>query len=105
MRWRCWWSCSNSLDGELEGFLVGHLGAGEFVGDRAVAEDEQSVADREQLWVLGGDDDDSAAGVGKLPDDLDDLGFGADVDAGGWFVHDEDAGLGAEPLGDDDLLL
>ena len=36
---------------------------------------------------------------------LDDLALCADVDAGRGLVHDQDPRLGAEPLGDDDLLL
>ena len=36
---------------------------------------------------------------------VEDLGLGADVDAGGGFVHDQHVRVGAEPLGDDDLLL
>lgn len=51
------------------------------------------------------DDQDRHSLSGLGPDRGDDLRLCADVDPGGRLVHDQDAGLAADPLGDDDLLL
>ena len=77
----------------------------EVADDLAAAHHQDAVADGEQLLELGGDEE-HAAGVGGQPvDDRVDLVFGADVDAAGRLVHDEDRRLGHQPLGEHHLLL
>ena len=93
------------MNGKLEGLLVGNLAAPEIADYGAIPQDEDAVADREQLGVLRGDDDDRLPVISQGTDHVEDLGLGADIDAGGRLVKDEDVGLSAEPLGDDDLLL
>src|SRR5699024_11956891 len=63
------------------------------------------VSHADALRQLGGDEDDGHALGGEVTHELVDGPLGADVDAAGGLVHDDDAGVGDEPLGQDDLLL
>ena len=85
--------------------FFGGVGAGDVGGEAALAHDEDAVAHAEDLGELGGDHDDGDPLLGELGDQGVDLGLGADVDAAGGFVEDENLRLGGEPAGDDDLLL
>ena len=83
----------------------GDLGAGEFAGGAAIAEDEDARAVAHDFVEFGRDEEDGEAVGAELGDELFDLGFGANVDAAGGFVEDDDGGLGGEPAGEEDLLL
>jgi hypothetical protein len=59
----------------------------------------------EDLGQVRRDHQDRRPLLHQLVHQLVDLGFRPDVDAPGRLVEDQEAGLGAEPLGQDDLLL
>ena len=74
-------------------------------GDPPFAHHEHAVRDAQDLGQLGRDDDHRAA-LGREPLDQGvDLGLGADVDAAGRLVEQQDAGAGGDPAADDGLLL
>jgi len=81
------------------------LRAGEFAGGAAVAEDEDAGAVADDFVEFGGNEENREAVGAELGDELFDLGLGADVDAAGGFVEDDDGGLGREPAGEEDFLL
>ena len=64
-----------------------------------------AVGHAEDLGQLGGDHQDREALPGELGEQPVHLGLGADVDAPGGLVDDQQLGVGGQPLGDDDLLL
>ena len=75
-------------------------------GDEAAgAEDVQAVGEVVNLGQVGRDQENAGARVQELGEDAVDLGLGADVDADGGLVEDEQVGAVAEPFADDDLLL
>ena len=78
---------------------------GDLGRDPALVEDDDPVGHREDLGQVARDEDDPEAGRGQLGDDPVDLDLGADVDAAGRLVEDEQPRLGRQPLGQDDLLL
>ncbi len=75
------------------------------VDDLALADDEDPVGETEHLLDLAGDDHDGDAAVGERPDELVDLGAGADVDAAGGLVEDQHPAVAEQPAGEHDLLL
>ena len=90
--------------GRADGFGVG-LSAVDGGDQAAGVHDEDAVRHAEDLRQLGGDHQDRHALLGEAAHEGVDLGFGADVDAAGGLVHDEDLRAGLEPLAEDDLLL
>src|SRR4029078_9480707 len=86
------------------GFFIGDVGAVDFLVDRPAPQHKNAIADREEFGYPRGNHDDAFAGVGETAHDVEDLGFGADIDTGGGFVHDQHVRVGAEPLGNHDLL-
>ena len=85
--------------------LLGRVGAGDLGGDATLVEDEDPVGHREDLGQVARDEDDPEARRGQLGDDPVDLDLGADVDAAGRLVEDQQARLRGQPFGEDDLLL
>src|SRR5581483_4651270 len=85
--------------------LALELGGDVLATDFAVAHHQDAVAHAHQLLDLRGDQKYAGSVGGELVDDLVDLVFGANVDAAGRLVQDDDARLAQKPLGDDDLLL
>ena len=83
------------LVGDVEGAAdqraLGDLVADQHALDRAVVEHEHAVAAADQLVVVGGIEDDRRAGIGELAQQLIDLLLGADVDAAGRVVEQDDA--------------
>ena len=77
----------------------------ELAPDLAVAHDQDAVAHADQLLDLRGDHQDAGAVGGEPVDDLVDLVLGADVDAAGRLVEDEQARAAQQPLADHHLLL
>ena len=76
------------------------------VGDRAaVAQDEHAIGALDDLLELRRDHQDAEALVGELADQRLDLGLGADVDAARRLVEDQELRIGAEPAGEQHLLL
>lgn len=84
---------------------LGHLVARQFARDRAAAQDDDAVGALDEFLDVGGDEQDGEALAGEVVDEALDLGLGADVDAAGGFVEQQDLGLQAEPAGQQDLLL
>ena len=64
-----------------------------------------AVRHREQLVMIGRDQDDRLAGSGQPVDEAVDRDLGADVDALRRLVEDEEFRPGEQPAADDDLLL
>ena len=85
--------------------LLGGLGPGELGGEAAFAEDEDPVGDGQELGQLAGGHDDGHPVLDEAADQGVDLGLGADVDASGRLVEEEELGVDQEPAGDDALLL
>ena len=77
-------------------------------GELAAAHDDRDAAGTcpRSSSSSGGDEEDGAAGGGEaVGEGVPDLALGADVDAAGRLVEDEEAGGGHQPLADHDLLL
>src|SRR5215218_7020927 len=74
-------------------------------GRVTVTEDEDAAGCLHDLLQLRGDHENAEALAGKLPDETQDLGLGADIDPAGGFVEDEQFGIHAEPAGKQHLLL
>ena len=89
---------------DADGFGVG-VGAVDGGDEAAGVHDEDAVAHAEDLRQLGGDHQDRHALLGEAAHQRVDLGLGADVDAAGRLVHDQDLRVGLQPLAEDDLLL
>ena len=87
-----------------QAFLAGFVFVQD-AGDGAFEDGVDAVGEAQQLGQFGGDDDDALALVGQLLDDAVDLVLGADVDAAGGFVQDQQVRVGEHPLGQDHLLL
>ena len=85
--------------------LGGRLGARELGADAALVHDEDPVGHAQHLGQLGGDHQDRHAAAGEVGEQPVHLGLGADVDAPGGLVDDEQRGVGRQPLGQHDLLL
>ena len=98
-------AASEGLGGGAHDVLGGGLVAGDVGGEPALADDQDAVGHAEHLGQLGGDHQDRQPLAGQLGEQPVDLGLGADVDAAGGLVDDQQLGLGGQPLGDDDLLL
>ena len=73
--------------------------------DPALAHDDDAVGHAEDLGDFGGDHDDGEALRRELGHELVHRGLGADVDALGRLVEDDDPRLRRQPLGDHHLLL
>ena len=74
-------------------------------GHPTLAHDQDTVGHTEKLRHLGGYHDDGVALLGKLTHDLVDLVLGADVNAAGRLVKDQDVCLREQPTADEYLLL
>ena len=84
----------------------GDVGAVDDLADLLVVlEDDDPLAEPDDLLELGGDEDDGHPAFGELGDGLLDLGLGADVDAAGRLVEDEQVGVRGEPAAEQHLLL
>jgi hypothetical protein len=64
-----------------------------------------AVADRRKFGKFGRDEDDGLALGSQGAHEAQYFALRADVDAGRGFIHDENVGIGRQPLADDDLLL
>ena len=81
------------------------VGAGEFAGEAALAHHEDAAAEADEFGEFGGDDEDGFAFEGEFVEELVNFGLGADVDAAGGFVDDENVALAGDPFGEGDFLL
>ncbi len=88
-----------------EDLLAVEVGAVDEAADLAVAHHHDPVAHADQLLDLRGDHQDGGAVGRELVDDLVDLELGADVDAAGGLVQDEEPRPAQQPLADHHLLL
>ena len=57
------------------------------------------------FFEFGRDDKHASAAVGELMDELVNFEFGANVDATGGFIEEQNFGTNEEPFGEDDFLL
>ena len=73
--------------------------------DAAAPENMQRVGKLVDLRQIGGDQDDPGALLQQRADQPIDFDLGADVDADGRLVEDEELGAVIEPFADDDFLL
>src|SRR5579883_860070 len=90
---------------EAEDAVLGGIGAVDDAGKAAGVEYGDAVGHAEDFGELGGNHEDRDAFLGEVNHQTVDLGFGADVDALGWFVEDQDGGANGEPARERDLLL
>ena len=90
-------------EGRTASSVAAAVGSSPTIG--ACAHDDDPVGEAEQLGQLGGDHQDGDAGRGQLVDQPVDLELGADVDAAGRLVQDQDARLARQPAGEHHLLL
>ena len=63
------------------------------------------MGDGHEFQEIGGNDEDGLAAVGQGLEQAVDFEFGADIDAAGGFVEEEDVAVAQQPFGDDDFLL
>ena len=73
--------------------------------DLAVAHNENGVAESDRLLQSVRGQNDREALAGQAADELVNLLLGADVEASGWVIENENSGLGVQPFREDDLLL
>ena len=85
--------------------LHGDLGAGQFVGDQAIAEDQHTGADGRHFLEIGRDDDQRAARLRALGQLAVDLALGADVHARGRLLQHDERLVQVEPARQHHLLL
>jgi hypothetical protein len=71
----------------------------------AAAQNEDAIADADEFFDFGRDDESGAAVVGVVVDELVYFGFRADVNAASGFVEDEEFGRVEEPFAENDFLL
>ncbi len=76
----------------LHDFVFGPLRDGACLTHRSARHDGDPVADSEQLGQVGADNQDRLARGGLFADQAIDLGLGADVDAAGRLVQEQDVG-------------
>src|SRR5918995_6483591 len=72
---------------------------------RSLAQDDDAARRVDHLLELGGDHQDAEAATRELPHQGEDLRLGADVDAPGRLVEDEEARVHAQPAREQHLLL
>lgn len=95
-----------SGDGQLHDlFLGGIANIGDFSGDSSLVHDEDTVAHTEDFGQFGADHKDGFSLLGEVVDEEVEFVFGADVDAAGGFVEDDDVAVTFEPFSEDDFLL
>ena len=85
--------------------LLGDLPGAEFGNFLAVAEDDDTMAVANHFFEVGGDEEDGHALGGQFRHQLFDLKFGADIDAAGGLVEQQQARMRSEPASEDDFLL
>src|SRR6478735_5967782 len=90
---------------DLEDVADADVVVGPLVDLAPVAHHDESVAEPEDLLELGGDEDHRHPLGSQLGDLGLDLRLGADVDAPGGLVEDEDLGLDDQPASEQHLLL
>src|ERR1700761_2282113 len=100
IRWWTRWSCRHARQNFLRRFGAAHL-ARHFPR----SEDDDPVADLQDLLQLRRYDDRGPTGGDKLIDDLENLLFGALVDSSRWLVTEQEARIGEQAPGEDNLLL
>ncbi len=92
-----------AADHQPHQFVLG--GVRRYLGDAAaVAQDSDAVAEGGDLLQMVGDEDDADAVLAERPDDPEELGHLFGGEHGGRLVHDQDAGVEGERLGDLDHL-
>ena len=96
-------ACAAAIDAKHA--LLAGFGLDEFVDEAAVGEDQTAVAEADHFLQLGGDDDQADALAGELDDEPVDLVAGADVDALGRLVEEEDVRRVHQHAGEEELLL
>ena len=74
-------------------------------GDAAVAQHEHAVGDVDELGQVARIEEDGVALGGEVAHQLENLALGADIDAAGRIVEQQDARLGQQHLAEDHLLL
>ena len=108
-RWRVAQAAAHADDllthGRVHDGLLGGLGPGELGGDAALAQDHDPVGHAEHLGQLGRHHHDGEPVGGQRRHQPVHLGLGADVDAAGRLVDDQQFRVGGQPLGQHDLLL
>ena len=81
------------------------MGAREFAHLEAFAEDDDAAGEIHEFGKFGGDQENGGARAGELIEQVMDFAFGADVNAAGGFIDDQDFALPGEPFGEGDFLL
>ena len=77
----------------------------ELVDDAALLHDDDAVGEAHDLRQFGGDQHDGEALLRQFADEVVHRRLGADIDALGRLVQDDDLRPGRQPFGDDHLLL
>ena len=85
--------------------MLGDVVAFEHAHDAAVIEDQHAIAAADQLVIVGAVEQDRRPGVGQLAHQRVELLLGADVDAAGRVVEQDQPRPGHQPLADHHLLL
>src|SRR6056297_2378556 len=88
--------------GDMGDHLLAVEGSVQGRRDRTVTEDQDAVAQLDQLVGVAGREQQRQAASGEVVEHLVELAAGTDVDAPGRLVHQQHARLGSEPLADDD---
>ena len=96
---------ASSMNGGVHDLVLGRGRSIEFGDDAAEAGHQDAIRNGEDLRQIRGDHHDGLAFVGEAADLRVDFGNGADVDAAGRLVEDDDRRILRQRFGDDDLLL
>ena len=81
------------------------MGALEFAHLDTFAQNDDAAGESHDLGEFGGDDKEGDPLTGEFIKKAMDFGLGADIDAAGGFIDDEEIALAREPLGEGDFLL
>src|SRR5271165_263451 len=98
---------ASMIDGAAQnGFLTDFtLAIVEFCGNASVAEDEDAIAQSNDLRHLRRDHNDAHPALGEFAKARMNEGLGADVDPSRRFIENQQFRIDVESLGDEDLLL
>src|ERR1700728_2579306 len=98
-RWR------SSMDGGVQDLVLGRGRGVDLGDDPAEASDQDAIRNGEDFGKIGGDHHDGLAFLGEAADLRVNLRNGADVDAAGRFIEDDDRGILRQRFRNHDLLL
>src|SRR5262245_46493464 len=85
--------------------LFGGFGSVELAGDLAAGHDQHTIGDGEDFGEVGRNQNDRRSAIGQFDEQTVNFGFGADIDAAGRLIDEQDTRLDEQPFGEQHFLL